>query len=637
MKINFFTIVLNGMPFIKQHIDIFNKLSVPWHWHIIEGVASLVKDTGWSVKNGGKIDNKFHKKGLSIDGTTEYIDKLKEKYPDKITVYRKENGEFWNGKVEMCNAPILNLNEECLLFQIDVDEVWQSWMIEKIYKMFLLRPDKYSAWFYCKFFVGKDIVVSSKNNYGNNPSIEWLRVWRFIPGMLWLYHEPPTLVIKQSEKYFDVGKINPFTHEETEANGLIFDHYAYFLKSQLEFKEKYYGYENAVNLWIKLNNNQNFPVYLKEYFHWVKDNAVVDKVYKFKSSGSILIVRTDAIGDHVIFSSGLRYFRKIFKGYKIFLLTQEHIKDFLEKCPYIDEIVPFNRSLAINSVSYLNQVLNFLQSKNFDIAIYPVYSREVLGDILTIDSNAKFKIGINGNLERTNKVIKLEFDRKYDMLIDISSRLNELEKNRFIVSYLVKMFNTNITIEDFSPDVWIEERDTKNIEKILKKYNLKEKEFIVISPTSLVPIKFWSVEKWKLLINALKEIPIVLNGANSEKNYIKKILVDSKHKKLLDLTGLSIKESAYLFSLAKLHIGLDSAPCHISTAVETPTIIIMGGGYSNRFFPYSNLQYPVFKKMDCFGCNWRCKFDSIKCIELIETEDVINAINKVLGGVNAKS
>lgn len=43
LKIHFFTIVLNGMPFIEKHIETFSKISPDWHWHIIEGVAALKK------------------------------------------------------------------------------------------------------------------------------------------------------------------------------------------------------------------------------------------------------------------------------------------------------------------------------------------------------------------------------------------------------------------------------------------------------------------------------------------------------------------------------------------------------------------------------------------------------------------
>jgi hypothetical protein len=124
LQIHFFTIVLNGMPFIEKHIETFLKIAPQWHWHIIEGVAELRNDTAWSIANGGRIENTFHRNGLSNDGTTQYLDFLEKSFPNQISIYRKPSGVFWSGTVEMVNAPLPSISEECLLWEVDVDEFW---------------------------------------------------------------------------------------------------------------------------------------------------------------------------------------------------------------------------------------------------------------------------------------------------------------------------------------------------------------------------------------------------------------------------------------------------------------------------------------------------------------------------------
>ncbi len=37
--IRFFTIVLNGMPFLRYHLPMLQKLTIPWEWHIAEGIG----------------------------------------------------------------------------------------------------------------------------------------------------------------------------------------------------------------------------------------------------------------------------------------------------------------------------------------------------------------------------------------------------------------------------------------------------------------------------------------------------------------------------------------------------------------------------------------------------------------------
>jgi len=267
MEIHFFTIVLNGMPFIKHHIDILKQLPFKWHWHVVEGVAELKHDTGWSVGRGGRITDELHRNGLSNDGTTEYLNVLYERFAGQVTLYRKDKGAFWDGKREMVNEPLNNITEPCLLWQVDADELWTAKQIEKMYEMFWVNPTKTSAWFWCRYYVGENLVITIRNCYAQNPQQEWHRVWRYEPGNRWTAHEPPMLCANDD---------NPFTHDETERAGLVFQHYAYVTPAQVRFKEIYYGYAQALNHWTRLQQNKTFPVKLREYLPWVTDNTEVN-------------------------------------------------------------------------------------------------------------------------------------------------------------------------------------------------------------------------------------------------------------------------------------------------------------------------------------------------------------------------
>lgn len=277
IPIHFFTIVLNGQPFIRYHIDVLRQLPFKWHWHIVEGVAELNHDTAWSVQLGGRVSDEIHRNGHSSDGTTEYLDELAQKYPDNITIYRKSEGIFWDGKREMVNAPLTNIQQECLLWQIDVDELWTEEQICNARQMFIRNPDKTAAFYWCWYFVGEKLVISTRNCYAQNPQQEWLRTWKYKPGAFWAAHEPPVLVeALPNGQLKNLAAENPFLHNETEELGLVFQHFAYVTSEQLKFKELYYGYKNAVLQWNALQEQAKFPVFLGEYFSWVGDGTQVD-------------------------------------------------------------------------------------------------------------------------------------------------------------------------------------------------------------------------------------------------------------------------------------------------------------------------------------------------------------------------
>jgi hypothetical protein len=275
--IHFFTIVLNGMPFIEHHLRVFEAIDGPWHWHIIEGVGDLVADTAWSVRNGGAIPDELHRRGRSIDGTSAYLDELSARDRGRISLYRKPPGELWRGKREMVNAPLREISEACLLWQVDADELWTTDQIEAVRDLFEARPDATAAYYRCHYFVGPDRVITSRDTYGNHTGFEWLRTWRYAPGDHWAAHEPPRLVrAAPGGETVDVASINAIDHDTTEAAGAVFQHFAYATAEQARFKEVYYGYPNAVAQWRALQAASAFPLRLGDFLDWVRDDAAVD-------------------------------------------------------------------------------------------------------------------------------------------------------------------------------------------------------------------------------------------------------------------------------------------------------------------------------------------------------------------------
>jgi glycosyltransferase involved in cell wall biosynthesis/Flp pilus assembly protein TadD len=298
LPVHFFTIVLNGEPFIRYHLEILKQLDIPWHWHIIEGVADLKHDTAWSVGNGGRISNQYHQNGQSIDGTSAYLDQIALENPNQITLYRKGKDDFWDGKLEMVNAPLKNLPDKCLLWQIDADELWRAEQIETAHRLFREQPDRTAALFHCHFFVSPDLVTTTTDTYSHNTAYEWIRLWRYQKGMQWKSHEPPRLMIEQKTDWVDAAQIAAFSHRETEEAGLVFTHYAYCLASQVRFKEDYYGYTGAVDQWRKLQKAKDLPVRLSSYFGWVHDETQVDKVENRTIGKNVPPVSLEDIIDH---------------------------------------------------------------------------------------------------------------------------------------------------------------------------------------------------------------------------------------------------------------------------------------------------------------------------------------------------
>lgn len=290
LPVHFLTIVLNGRPFLRHHAETFRALPFPWHWHVVEGAAALAHDTAWSLATGGRLDGAFHRGGRSVDGTEEELDAIARALEGRVTLHRKPRGELWDGKLEMVNAPLARIRRPCLLWEVDVDELWTSAQLVRGRDLFLAHPERRAAYYRCEYFVGEDLVVTTRDGYGNGP-YEWLRTWRFRPGDRWLAHEPPVLVTrlerwrqwrrlrrgKRPRLPFHPGDPAVFSKEETEAAGLVFQHLAYVCEAQLRFKEAYYGYPDLVSRWRAMQAETALPLRLSTWFPWVKDDALVGR------------------------------------------------------------------------------------------------------------------------------------------------------------------------------------------------------------------------------------------------------------------------------------------------------------------------------------------------------------------------
>jgi len=261
LSLQIFTIVKNGQPWISHHLPVFHDLTVPWHWVIAHGTSAAVHDTAWMAPQ---------EPGLSTDGTTEFLAGLKN-HP-RVTVLERS---IWDGKASQCNACLQAIEargiKECLLLEVDSDELWTAQQLETLSGWFKEDSTVAAARFRCTFHVGMNIVTTTDDAYGNNPG-EWLRAWRFKSGMRFVSHEPPNLAGNQ-------GHI--LSRDETTAAGLVFDHFSYCTEAQLRFKETAYRYPNALAQWRRLQANTEWPVNrLKNFLPWVDDRATADLLIK---------------------------------------------------------------------------------------------------------------------------------------------------------------------------------------------------------------------------------------------------------------------------------------------------------------------------------------------------------------------
>ena len=647
LPVHVFTIVLNGMPFIERHIDELRKLSVPWHWHIVEGIAELMHDTKWSKSRGGRAAASLHRNGLSNDGTSEYLDRLAAAEPDRVTVYRPALGQHWEGKLAMVRAPLANIREECLLWEIDVDEFWTAAQIQRMRERFVEDPARTAAFFLCHYFINK-LIVTTTNTYGNHIDYEWLRVWRFRPGDFWASHEPPRLCRRPecSDIALDVAAINPFVHAETLNDDLVFRHLAYVVPEQLRFKEIYYGYKDAVRQWEMLPTNG--PLRLRDHLAWITDGAIADDCEKYaiappqsstpagtesgasplfragktdielKEFRNLLIVKLDNLGDAVLLSPFLRELRRNAPDARITLMVREQAAEIAALCPYVDHVVgvavePWSNGFRSSDVEFTSR---YDDRKSFDLAVVPRWDTdEFNAGAIARGSGAGRIVGFSEGVNSTKARANRGFDSHYsDTLLKVTAE-HTIRQNLALLEFM------NGTIESDALESWVGPADEARAAALLAT-GANAEMLIAVCPGATHPGKIFPPE---LLARILSDFPaswrFALLGSSGERA-LADVLQQKLGERAFTLCGsTSLREAMAVLSRCHAAIAMDSALAHFAAAVRTPIAIFSmhphGGGNDTldqsprRFGPWcAEDQLLVIQPEQAWpgcepGCRWR--------------------------------
>lgn len=347
---------------------------------------------------------------------------------------------------------------------------------------------------------------------------------------------------------------------------------------------------------------------------------------EIKDIKKILFVRTDSIGDNILASSMLENIKDKFNKASIDIVCQEHIAELYEDCTYIDNIISFDKKQAYDDEEYRNSLINDIVLEEYDLALNSVYSSEPLTDIFALSSKAREIIKIDGTDENSSDEWKNQIENLYTKIINFSDakRLELLKHEEFLKGL-------SIDSAKLKPKVWLNKKDEKFAEDFFKQNNLTTNKTIVL----FAGTQFLN-RKYELYGKALNDICkkngfSVIAVGSKEDFQINQNNLDLIESKTYNLSGkTSIKQTAAIIKNCRLAIGAETGNAHIACAVDTQNVILLGGGHFGRFMPYSNLTTCVCVPMDCYGCNWFCKYEKPYCITDIKPETIKQAVEETL-------
>jgi ADP-heptose:LPS heptosyltransferase len=173
-----------------------------------------------------------------------------------------------------------------------------------------------------------------------------------------------------------------------------------------------------------------------------------------------------------------------------------------------------------------------------------------------------------------------------------------------------------------------------------------KKPYFVISPGASFYGRRWPTKYFAELIDKIcahTGWSAILCGSQAEYQLCADVAT-SASQHTLNLAGkVSLVELIEIIRAAKLLVGNETGAVHISSAVGTPSICILGGGHFGRFVPYKYKKEKsgmaplcLFHMMHCYGCNWICTQphevgQAVPCIANIEVAQIFEQLKAHVG------
>ncbi len=339
----------------------------------------------------------------------------------------------------------------------------------------------------------------------------------------------------------------------------------------------------------------------------------------------ILWVRLDAIGDNVLAASMFPHIAEKFPGSSITVVCQQHISELYEASPYVERVIGVDKMRVYLDSKYRNDILQTLQEEKFEIAFDTTFSWDELTDFFVVGSLAEERVafenqsGIPANIAakkphtftkliKTGGVYESEMDRYHDF-----------------------MSGLGIDAPNLNAAIWMNKDDEKFADEVFAVNNLEPEKTIALFAFGRSHLRTYPYYG-KAIAAVCREnnLSVIALGDTAAYGFNQSCLNDIGVSSI-NLSGkTTLRQTAAILKRCRLSLGAETGIAHIACAVGVPNVIVIGGGHFGRFMPYSPLTSLVALPLECYWCDWICKYGRSHCVTDIAPEVVEFAVKETL-------
>jgi len=362
-----------------------------------------------------------------------------------------------------------------------------------------------------------------------------------------------------------------------------------------------------------------------------------------RRDSKLAILRPDNLGDLILFSGTLKHLRARWPKTGIALCVRSYGAELFARCPHIDEIISYDemwkefdgegRVRWMPAVRGSDRLGGWLRRHaprlafpgyHCDVACLPLVSPlpEYHEVVRLIPS--RFRLGIKGNTNNQSPKADAAAEAYYTARMDVSQGPANRPEAEYTRQWL-RFLGIDASPDALWPEFWTSREDARRAEELLPPVSGALRLAIAPGVTSLAGKNLpasWFAEavggmEWR-------NLHIVIFGGPGETSTCSAV-ADALRSvpgvaTILNLAGKTgVRDLVECMKRCDVFLSQETASLHIATALRKPVVGIMGGGHFGRFYPWGDpsLSRVVQREMSCYGCNWKCIYDSVRCIQEI--------------------
>ncbi len=323
-------------------------------------------------------------------------------------------------------------------------------------------------------------------------------------------------------------------------------------------------------------------------------------MHKLPDNFSVILSRTDSIGDVVLTLPMAGYIKKYFPKCKIIFLGRNYTRDVVALSEHVNEFISWDETKVLPKADVI-------------VHVFPL--KEI--------AQAAKKARINLRVGTTNRLFhwgtcnyKIKLSRQH-------SQIHESQLNFKLLEFL--NIETEIALDEIKNYYGFNKME--GLEPEWKKLINKNTKNIILHPKSKGSAREWGLDNFSKLIEALPadRYTIFISGTKEEGELVKTLI--QKHPSLIDITGkLNLKQFMAFINNCDALVAASTGPLHIAAALNKIAIGLfspMKPIHPIRWGPLGkNAHYLVLDK-DCADCK---KNKDCHCIRQINVKQVVDLL-----------